>query len=103
MRRFVLIVAIVGIGLLLGMLFVEPIPIQGSSLDGLIEGQIVSFEGVVDEVRELRSGSLIVIEDVRVFCECRGIAAGRKVNVEGIVEEFDGDLQLRVLFLEVIL
>ena len=97
-----MVVAIMGIGLLLGLLFVEPTQIQGNSLDGLIDGQIVSFEGVVDEVRELRSGSLFVIEDVRVFCECRGIVAGRKVNVEGIVEEFDGNLQLRALFLEVI-
>ncbi|MEK6846961.1 MAG: hypothetical protein AABY16_02235 [Nanoarchaeota archaeon] len=102
MRRFALIAAIVGIGVLLGLLIIEPTRIDGNSLDGLIDGQAISFEGTVDEVRELRSGSLIVIDDVRVYCECRNVRAGQRVRVQGVVEEFDGNLRLRALILNVI-
>ena len=102
MRRFALIIAILGIGVLLGFLVAGPKEIDGKSLDGLFDGQSISFEGVVDEVRVLRAGSLIVIDDIRVFCECSDIRAGQRVRVEGLVEEYDGNLRVNALILNMI-
>ncbi len=102
MRKFVLIVAIIGLGILFGFLITKPTETDINSLNSFIDGQQIVFEGIVDEVRELRSGSLIIIDEVKVFCECHNIFAGERVRVEGVIEEFDGNLRVKALILNVL-
>lgn len=101
MRNISLIVAIIGIGALLGFLIVNPVNADKNSLDNFLNGQTIFFEGIVDEVRELRSGSLINIEDIKIFCECHNIHAGESIQVEGIVEKFEGNLRIKALVLNI--
>ncbi len=101
MRKLALIIAVIGIGALIGCLVVNPVEIEFQNLSSFINGQLIVFEGIVDEVKELRAGSLIIIDEVKVFCECHNIHAGEQARIEGIVEKFDGNLRIKALVLSI--
>ncbi len=102
MRNLSLIIAIVGIGTLLGFLMAKPLKLYGNSLDSFINGEKIFFEGIVDEVKELHSGSLITIKDIKIFCECHNIDVGEQIRIEGIIENFDGNLRVKALVVNII-
>ena len=83
MRKFALIISIIGIGVLLGLLFKPPKTIE--SLDESKDGEVVFIEGIIDEVRNLNSGSMIILNEISVFCECKNIRAGKNAKIEGVV------------------
>ena len=93
MRRVAFYIAIIGLGILLGLLLREPKEV--SSLDGLIVGSVVKIDGFVEEERNFGSGRLLIIDEIPVFCECSEKYIGLRVYVEGVVERFPEDLRIR--------
>lgn len=100
MRKIAFIISILGMGLLFLLLLDEPIKI--SSLDGLVVGELVNIEGVVEQQRKFGNGVLMFIEDIPVFCECNNNYAGLNVSIVGIIENFPQDLRIRVFKIEVL-
>ena len=93
MRKFAFIVAIIGLGVLLGFLLRGPRNV--SSLDGLLVGTVVSVEGYVSEERNFGSGKLLIIDEIPVFCECSRSYLGSLVKITGVVERFPDNLRVR--------
>ena len=98
MRRFAFVVAIIGIGFLVGYLFKPARAV--SSLKGLMNGEVVSIEGVVEEVRNTPSGKTLLIDGNSAFCGSCTVPVNSHVYVEGAVEEFDGRFRIRAFMIE---
>ncbi len=93
MRRLAFFIAIIGLGMLLGLLLKEPTEV--SSLDGVIVGSVVRVHGIVEEERNFGRGRLLIVDEIPVYCECSNKYIGLRVYVEGVVERFPEDLRIR--------
>jgi hypothetical protein len=99
-RRIAFLVAISGLGFLIGFLLKGPFFVD--SLDGLIVGEVVKIEGIVDSERKFGNGKMLIVNDVPVFCECSETYVGLKVIISGIVERFPEDLRLRAFIVQTV-
>ena len=100
MRKVALIIAIIGLGFLVGFLLVKPKHIE--NLNGLAIGETVSLSGTVEEERKFGNGKLLIINEMPIFCECSAKYAGVNVYVEGIIEKFPETLRVRAFKIMII-
>ncbi|MEK6909060.1 MAG: hypothetical protein AABX23_03350 [Nanoarchaeota archaeon] len=100
MRKLAFVIGIIGLGFLVGFLLNEPFYVE--SLDGLIVGDIVKIQGIVDEQRRFGNGKLLTIRNISVFCECMDDYAGLDVVVSGIVEKFPQDLRVKAFSVQIL-
>ncbi len=99
MRKIAIIIAIVGIGTLLILLFRNPLEI--TSLQNIRIGTLVSFEGIVSTEKTMSFGKNLIIDEIPTFCECKKSYLEKKVSVIGIVENYYS-LRVRVLEIKII-
>ncbi len=99
MRKWAIIIAIIGLGILLAMLFNNPVKI--SSLEKMRAGTLVSLQGTVSKEKESSFGKTFSIDNIPVFCECKKVYANKKVSAIGIVEDYY-ELRVRVLEIKII-
>jgi len=100
MRRFAFVVLIVGMFVLVAALgFGEKKVMSYGDLIELEVNQKVFLRGVVESERVIYEGTkLIVLENgVELICGCSEIFYGKSAEVNGIVEEYEGKKQVRVL------
>ena len=89
-------VAVLGIGLLLFLLGAPAEEFSGS-FEEHEENKKIFLEGKVDSERDFREYKSFTIDGVEVICDCREELLGKRIRVEGIVEEYEGKRQIRVL------
>ena len=99
MRKFALIITIIGVGVLLIMLFIKPKEID--SLENIRRGTLVSINGIVSEEKSFQFGKTFKINKIPVFCECKQIYENKEVSAIGIVEDYY-ELRVRILKIEFI-
>lgn len=101
MRRWAFVIAMLGMFVL--VLFFSVGPEEVESVEGLVVNKNVLLNGIVVEERVIYEGVKVLILDsgIELVCECDESFVDRRVRVEGVVEEFDGRKQVRVLRIEV--
>ena len=86
MRYLALTVALAGIFLLFYIMFLPARDIQ--TLDEASVRERVRIRGLVEKERGISTGTLLVINNISVRCDCFGTYRGRFVIVDGYVDEF---------------
>jgi len=100
MRRFAFIIAIIGMFVLSLFMGGEGKEIESyEELQGLEINAKVSVSGKVLEEKVIYEGTKLFILDtgIDLVCECIESFEGKEIEVEGIVSEFEGIKQVRVL------
>ena len=106
LRKYAFIVAILGIAFLLGLLILSPKELGSlDELDSMEINEKVMLKGKVGSERDFgdfRIWKLSVIEgdteiDFEVICDCKESYLGREIEIVGLVSEFNGERQVRVL------
>jgi len=94
-----LVVALVGIFYMLFVLnFSSVVEVSGfEDLKGLDLNEKVILEGFADGYRKAGSLDLIKVNGIDVVCECSLNYGGKRVAVEGYVDEYNGRRQIVVL------
>jgi len=87
--------AILGIGVLLGMLALPAK--EFGSIDDLRENEKVFVEGKVENEKDFGDFKILKVNGTEIYCSCKDSYLGEEVYVEGYVDEFDGKKQIRVL------
>jgi hypothetical protein len=103
MRKLSFIFAVFGISLLFVLLFIGIEEIEGvGDLDSLELNQKVSFIGIVDSERDFGSFRILSVKEIDVVCECSKSYLGLKVEIVGVVGEFNGVRQVEALSIDII-
>ena len=105
MRRFAFIIAVLGMVILLFILSFGKME-RIESYEKLEELEVNKRVFIVGEVVEEKiifgARKVLVLENgVQLVCECAGNFKEKKVEVEGIVSEFEGKKQIEVLRINV--
>jgi len=104
MKKYAFIVSILGISVLLTLLLVVPEEITENSMDAMEINEKIYLEGVIN--KELDYGDFKILELeidgessrlIDVVCDCKESYLEKKVSVIGVVEEYEGEKQVRVL------
>ena len=100
MRRFAFAISIFGLLVLALLLNLIPIKVENySELDNFEINQKVILEGKIMEERILFEGTKMLVLDngIELICECNENFKGKNIEVAGVVEEYNGKKQVRVL------
>ena len=95
LKKISFAIAILGIGVLLGMLALPAKELK--ALNETFENEKVFLEGKVESERDFGDFKILNINGVDVYCSCSESYLGKEVYAEGFVDEFDGKKQVRVL------
>ena len=95
MKEVALCLSIVGIFILLFLLSSEPVEIK--SLNETLINQKVIIEGIVEKERTAGELNIMQISDIEVVCSCKESYLGKSVSLVGVVSEFNGKRQVKVL------
>ncbi len=98
MRRLALAASLIGLFIL--MLIFESSSEYVSSIRDLERfeiGQKVYLQGIVEEERNFGETKLISINEIDIVCECDEDYLGKSLVVEGIIEDYLGKRQIKVL------
>ncbi len=95
MKEVALCLSILGIFLLLFLLSSEPKEI--GDLNNTLINQKVIIEGIVDKERTAGELVIMVINGIEVVCSCEESYMGKSVSLVGVVSEFNGKKQVKVL------
>lgn len=69
---------------------------------GAVVGTRVNFEGLVESQNDRNGASYLESGDVTLICDCGFMSyVGKQVSVEGLVQEYQGRRQIRVLSISV--
>ncbi len=96
MRYVALALTIVGIFVLVGVMVFSPAR-EINSLDNVQVNEKVEIEGIVTEERIIKKINIMQVNGIELVCDCILSFKGKKVRVMGVVEEFNGKRQVRVL------
>ena len=99
MRKWALIITIIGLCILLFLLFSKPKEID--SLENIQRGTLVSIKGIVSEEKSFQFGKTFKVNKIPVFCECNLLYNEKKVKAIGVVEDYY-DLRVRILEIKII-
>ena len=99
MRRFAFVIVILGMFVLVLLLSKGAIGIDSyEELEKLEINERVIVSGVVVSERVIFEDRLLELDNgLELVCECEGGFKGNKVEVVGVVEEYRGRKQIRVL------
>ncbi|MFH1425682.1 MAG: hypothetical protein ABIG28_03075 [archaeon] len=97
MRRWAFVIFIIGMFVLL--LFLGKSGERVENLEGLVENSKVIVSGEVVSERVIYEGTKLFVLDsgIELVCSCLGSFVGEEVEVEGVVEGYEGKKQVRVL------
>jgi len=100
LRKLSFIIAILGIGVLLGLLLSPAEEIE--SLEELEINERVVFSGKVESEKDFGGFKIWKIRgfEMDVVCDCEESYLNEEIEIEGIVDEFNGKKQVRVLVIE---
>ena len=94
--------AILGIAILIVFFTLPAKEISGfEELEKLNINDKVSFNGVVEKVRDFGDFKIIKIKGIDVVCDCKDDFTGKEIEIIGKVEEYNGKKQVRALRIQV--
>jgi len=99
MRRFAFVIAILGMFVLVLLLNKSEIEVNNyEELEGLEINERVIVNGFVVSERYIFEEVLLTLDNnLELICECVGNFEGREINAVGVVEDYKGKKQIRVL------
>jgi DNA/RNA endonuclease YhcR with UshA esterase domain len=98
MKKIAFVAAVLGIGILMGMMLLPPSGIMGQEdIDSLDLNSKVVLSGKVESERDFDGFKVMRVNGVDVVCNCEGFYLGKEVEVKGIVDEFEGKKQVRAI------
>ena len=108
LKKLAFIIAILGIAVLLGMLILPAGELK--NLEEMEFNDKVIFEGKVESERDFGDFKIWKLStitsgaemDFDVVCNCEESYLGRKVKIVGLVSEFNGEKQIRVLRINIL-
>lgn len=97
MRRWAFVVFMLGMLVLIGVMIFNVKEVR--SLEGLEDNQHVKLNGLVVSERGIYDDEKILELDSGIVLVCEGCGSylDKEIFVEGIVEEYKGEKQIRVL------
>jgi hypothetical protein len=95
LKRISFIVCLLGITFLVVSIGFDSEP--AGNLDEIEINSKVFLRGIVDEEREIGNFRILTIKEIQVVCNCQESYLGERVEVVGLVDEFNGERQIRVL------
>ena len=96
LRKISFIVVILGLAFLFYLLMMSPKEINSlDELDSLEINEKVIFKGIVDSQRDFGDFRILVVDGIKVVCNCVDSYIGREVEVEGFIDEFNDKKQVR--------
>ncbi len=98
MRRIALAVSLIGLFIL--MLIFESSSEYVSDVKDLERfeiGQKVYLQGIVEGERKFGETKLISINEIDIICECDESYLGKSLLIEGVIEDYLGKKQIKVL------
>ena len=103
LKKISFIISVMGIGVLLGFLLLPAKEITAEDLSNELNkfeiNEKISFTGRVDSERVIEQDFRILkLEnfDFDIVCECEESYLDKEVKIEGRVEEYNGEKQIRV-------
>ena len=100
MRKLSFVLTILGISILLVMLNFSGKKVE--SLEGLELNEKVIVSGKIIKERDFGDFKIFNMEGIEVYCNCKKSYSGKEVLIEGLVDEFEGEKQLRVLKIKIL-
>src|SRR3989338_9555344 len=106
MRQWAFVISIVGMFVLILLFLRSGVVVE--DYEGLSDLEVntkVVFSGKVISERVLSGGKTRIMEiekNITAVCDCDRGFKGKNVKIEGIVEEFNGEKQVRVLRIGVV-
>ncbi len=104
MRRYAFIAAIFGLAVLL-VIFIEAKPVEVNNFDELNALDLntkILISGKVESERDLGDFLIMNLKGVELVCNCAGNYLEKFVEVEGVVEEYNGRKQIGVLKINIL-
>lgn len=95
LKKISFIVALIGIAFLMFLLAKPSLEVQ--NMEEAKINQKIIIEGVVKSEKEMSNFKILSINNTEVLCSCSQTYLNKKVQVIGLVEEYKGKKQVRVL------
>lgn len=73
-----------------------------ANLDGSDLRESVSVRGIVQEERGISTGTIFIVNDISLRCDCFSTYKGKFIVAEGYVDEFKGERFVRVQSIRVV-
>ncbi len=104
MRRISFIIAILGIFVLILLIWLIPeVKINSKDdLSGLVDNQRVRLSGFVEGERNYEGILIFYINGIKVVCSGCDSLEGREIEINGIVEEYEGKKEVEVLEISIL-
>lgn len=100
MRKLSFVLTILGISILLVMLNFSGKKVE--SLEGLELNEKVIVSGEILKERDFGDFKIFNMGEIEVYCNCKESYLGKEVLIEGLVAEFDGEKQVKVLKIKIL-
>ena len=99
MRKVAFVVFLVGILCLIFLFELPSVRVDRySDLEGLEVNRKVLLKGEVESERFISNGRVLLrVRGIDIVCECDGDFAGKEVEIEGIVIDYEGKREVEVL------
>jgi len=105
MKKYAFIIAILGIAILLGLLALGPKEIGSSDdFEAMEINEKIIFKGMVIDEKDFVDFRILKLQgkDFEVICDCVESYIDKEVEIVGVVDEFNGKRQVRVLRIGII-
>ena len=100
MKYVALILSLLGIFLLFYIMLLPAKEIEG--LEGVQLKESVRVRGVVQEEKGVSTGTIFIVNDINLRCDCFSTYKGKFIVAEGYVDEFRDEKFVRVQSIRVI-
>ena len=97
LKKISFIIVIIGIALLLSLLILSPKEVNVEDIENLTLNKKVFFRGKVEHERDFGNFKIWQINEIEVVCDCNESYLNKEVEITGLVSEFEGKTQVRVL------
>ena len=103
LRKIAFIITIAGVAVLLMFLLAKPKEV--SSFEDIKTTEInekVLVKGKIESQRDFGNFKILEINGIEAICNCKESFLDKEVEIVGLVEEFNGKRQVRILRVEII-
>jgi hypothetical protein len=97
MKKYVFIISILGISVLLILLIFFPKEIEKRSIEDMEINEKIIFEGKIENERNFGDFRILNIDGLDIICDCKESYLGKHVEIVGLIDEYNGNKQIKVL------
>ena len=100
LKKISFTIGVIGIAMLVILLNSSPKEVKSIANEKI--NQKVTIQGKVLSERQFNDFSILQIEGIEAICECKNPYLNKEVRVIGLVEEYQGKRQIKILEIKVI-